>query len=161
MSDKITQDKAVTIHYTVRHKSGDVLDQSSEERPLAFIFGRGMLIPGLESALEGKQAGEQVKTLVAAEQAYGERHDGLMQTIPKELFGDQEVEVGMQFRASTDQGDQSVMIVEVTDEEVTVDGNHPLAGQDLDFEVEVVEVRDATAEELEHGHVHGPGGHEH
>ncbi|MCC5856407.1 MAG: peptidylprolyl isomerase [Idiomarina sp.] len=161
MSETISQDKAVTIHYAVKNPDGVTLDQSSEERPLAFIFGRGMLIPGLEKALEGKSAGDELNTVVPAAEAYGERHDGLIQTVPKQLFGEQEVTPGMQFRASTDNGDQSVVVVEVTDTDVTVDGNHPLAGLDLTFDVTVIEVREATAEELDHGHVHGPGGHEH
>lgn len=161
MSDTISQDKAVTIHYAVKNSDGELLDQSSEEAPLAFIFGRGMLIPGLEKALEGKQSKDQVNTVVQAAEAYGERHDGLIQTVPLSLFGDQEVAVGMQFRATTDQGEQSVIITEVTDEAVTVDGNHPMAGLDLSFEVTVLDVRDATAEELDHGHVHGPGGVDH
>ncbi|WP_113906006.1 FKBP-type peptidyl-prolyl cis-trans isomerase [Aliidiomarina celeris] len=161
MSQTISQDKAVTIHYTVKNPAGDILDQSSEERPLAFIFGRGMLISGLEKELEGKASGAEFSAVVAAAEAYGERHDGLIQTVPKNLFGEQEVTPGMQFRATTDHGEQSVVVVEVSDSEVTVDGNHPLAGLDLSFDVKVVDVRDATAEELDHGHVHGPGGHEH
>lgn len=161
MSEAITADKAVTIHYAVKNPAGEVLDKSSEEQPLAFIFGRGMLIPGLEKALEGKTAGDAFEAQVAAEEAYGERHDGLVQAVPRQMFGDNEVAPGMQFRASTDNGDQSVMVVEVNDDTVTVDGNHPLAGVDLTFDVEVVGVRDATAEELDHGHVHGEGGVEH
>jgi len=161
MSETISQDKAVTIHYAVSNSDGTLLDKSSEEKPLAFIFGRGMLIPGLEKALEGKAAGEKMDVEIPSADAYGERHDGLVQTVPRTVFGDQEVNPGMQFRATTDQGEQSVMIVEVNEEEVTVDGNHPLAGVDLQFNVEVVDVRDATAEELDHGHVHGPGGVDH
>jgi FKBP-type peptidyl-prolyl cis-trans isomerase SlyD len=161
MSEAITADKAVTIHYAVKNPAGEVLDKSSEEQPLAFIFGRGMLIPGLEKALEGKTAGDAFEAQVASEEAYGERHDGLVQAVPRQMFGDNEVAPGMQFRASTDNGDQSVMVVEVNDDTVTVDGNHPLAGVDLTFDVEVVSVRDATAEELDHGHVHGEGGVEH
>lgn len=161
MSEAITADKAVTIHYAVKNPAGEVLDKSSEEQPLAFIFGRGMLIPGLEKALEGKTAGDTFSADVAAEEAYGERHDGLIQAVPRQMFGENEVEPGMQFRASTDQGEQSVLVVEVNDDTVTVDGNHPLAGVNLSFDVEVVDVREATAEELEHGHVHGKGGVEH
>lgn len=161
MSETISQDKAVTIHYSVHDKDGQLLDQSSKEQPLAFIFGRGMLIPGLEKALEGKTSGDQVDAEVPSDEAYGERHDELVQTVPRNLFGEQEVNPGMQFRATTDNGEQSVMIVEVKEDEVTVDGNHPLAGVDLQFKVEVVEVREASAEELEHGHIHGPGGAEH
>lgn len=161
MSEAITADKAVTIHYAVKNPAGEVLDKSSEEQPLAFIFGRGMLIPGLEKALEGKTAGDTFSADVTPAEAYGERQDGLVQAVPREMFGDNEVQAGMQFRASTDHGEQSVVVVEVSEETVTVDGNHPLAGVDLSFDVEVVDVREATAEELDHGHVHGKGGVEH
>lgn len=161
MSEAISADKAVTIHYAVKNGTGEILDQSSEERPLAFIFGRGMLIPGLEKALAGKTTGDKFSTEVPASDAYGERQDGLVQAVPREMFGENEVAPGMQFRASTDHGEQSVLVVEVNEETVTVDGNHPLAGVDLSFDVEVVDVREATSEELDHGHVHGKGGVEH
>lgn len=161
MSEVITADKAVSIHYAVKNPAGEVLDKSSEEQPLAFIFGRGMLIPGLENALEGKSAGDTFSADVSAAEAYGERHDGLIQAVPRQMFGDNEIAPGMQFRASTDHGDQSVVVVEVNDDTVTVDGNHPLAGVDLSFDVEVVSVREASAEELDHGHIHGEGGVDH
>jgi len=161
MTQSISQDKVVGIHYTVKTKEGNVLDQSKEGQPLQFIFGRGMLIKGLEDALAGKVAGDKFDAEIAPADAYGERHEGLIQTVPRSLFGDNEVAVGMQFRASTDHGEQSVMIVDVADEEVTVDGNHPLAGVELTFNVEVVEVRDADPSELDHGHVHADGNHQH
>ncbi|RUO80585.1 peptidylprolyl isomerase [Idiomarina tyrosinivorans] len=157
MSETIAANKVVSIHYTVKTAEGQTLDQSKEGHPLSFIHGRGMLIPGLENALEGKGVGDNFTAEIKPEEAYGERHDGLIQTVPRSMFGDNDVEPGMQFRASTDQGDQSVVIVDVKDDEVTVDGNHPLAGVDLNFDVEVVEVRDATEQELEHGHVHADG----
>ncbi|MFD2632662.1 FKBP-type peptidyl-prolyl cis-trans isomerase [Idiomarina piscisalsi] len=157
MSETIAQNKVVAIHYTVKTEDGQTLDQSKEGNPLSFIHGRGMLIPGLENALESKATGDSFTAEVKPEEAYGERHDGLIQTVPRNLFGDNEVQPGMQFRASTDQGEQSVVIVDVKDDEVTVDGNHPLAGVNLNFDVEVVEVRDATEQELEHGHVHADG----
>ena len=161
MTQTISQDKVVGIHYTVKTAEGQVLDQSKEGQPLQFIFGRGMLIKGLEDALAGKSEGDKFATDIDPENAYGERHDGLIQSVPRNLFGDNPVEPGTQFRASTDHGEQSVVIVEVNDDQVTVDGNHPLAGVALNFDVEVVEVREATAEEVEHGHVHGAGGHHH
>ncbi|RUO79472.1 FKBP-type peptidyl-prolyl cis-trans isomerase [Pseudidiomarina taiwanensis] len=160
MSQTISQDKVVGIHYVVKTTEGQLLDQSKEGQPLQFIFGRGMLIKGLENALAGKATGDKFETEIAPADAYGERHDGLIQTVPRSLFGDNEVAPGMQFRASTDNGEQSVIIVDVNDDEVTVDGNHPLAGTALQFDVEVVEVRDATASELDHGHVH-PNGQDH
>jgi len=157
MSETIAQNKVVAIHYTVKTEDGQTLDQSKDGSPLNFIHGRGMLIPGLENALEGKKVGDSFTAEVKPEEAYGERHDGLIQTVPRNLFGENEVQPGMQFRASTDQGEQSVVIVEVKDDEVTVDGNHPLAGVNLNFDVEVIEVREATEQELEHGHVHTDG----
>ena len=110
------------------------------------------------SKLLGKEAGDTFSVTVEPEQGYGERHDDLMQAVPKSMFEGMEIEVGMQFRATTDAGDQSVMIIEIQDEDVIVDGNHPLSGITLHFDVEVLEVRDATEEELAHGHVHGEGG---
>jgi len=152
---KIEQDKVVEINYTLKDKEGNVLDASNGQ-PLAYLHGHGNLIPGLEKALEGKEPGDKFTVTVPAAEAYGERHDALVQKgIPKEMFqGVENLEVGMRFEAQTEQGPQSVEITEVTDEGVTVDGNHPLAGQDLTFDIEVVAVRDATDEELAHGHVH-------
>ena len=157
MSETIAPNKVVAINYAVKTEDGQTLDQSKDGSPLNFIHGRGMLIPGLENALEGKTVGDSFTAEVKPEEAYGERHDGLIQTVPRNLFGENEVQPGMQFRASTDQGEQSVVIVEVKDDEVTVDGNHPLAGVNLNFDVEVIEVRDAPEQELEHGHVHTDG----
>jgi len=156
----ISQDKVVAIHYTVTDTTGNQLDSSSGGEPLVFLFGHGALIPGLEQALLGKQAGETFSSQIAAADAYGERHDQLVQAVPKSMFEGMEVAVGMRFRASGPDGrEQPVIIIDVTDEEVVVDGNHPLAGIELRFDVEVVLVRDATAEELAHGHVHGLDGH--
>jgi len=153
----IAEDKVVVMHYSLR-ANDQLLDSSFDGQPLSFIFGRGFLIPGLEKELQGKQTGDKFEVDVAAADAYGERHDGLVQQVPKSMFGDIEVQVGMQFRATTDGGDQSVVVIDVEEENVVVDGNHPLAGMDLSFDVEVMEVRDASEEELEHGHVHGAGG---
>src|SRR5699024_1760339 len=117
----------------------------------------GNIIPGLEKALEGKQAGEQVAVRVPAAEGYGERDDALMQDVPMEMFqGVEQVEPGMRFQAQTSAGVQIVTVTKIDDSQVTVDGNHPLAGTPLNFDVNVVEVRDATEEELTHGHVHGP-----
>lgn len=157
MSEIISQDKVVAINYVVKTSEGQLLDESKDGEPLSFIFGRGMLIKGLENALEGKQVGDSFSAEIDAKDAYGERHDGLIQTVPRNLFGEADVQPGMQFRASTDHGEQSVMVVEVNDDEVTVDGNHPLAGIALNFDVEVMEVRVATESELDHGHVHHNG----
>jgi FKBP-type peptidyl-prolyl cis-trans isomerase SlyD len=155
----ISQDKVVAIHYTVTNQNGDELDSSKGGEPLVFLFGHGSLIPGLEQALIGKTSGETFKADIPAAQAYGERHDALTQAVPKTMFEGMDVAPGMRFRAAGPEGqEQSVIILEVTDNEVIVDGNHPLAGIDLCFDVEVTLVRDATEEELAHGHVHGIDG---
>ena len=122
------------------------------------LQGRRFLIEGLEEALVGKEKGEKFNLSVEPEKAYGERIDELVQRVPSSMFEGMDVEVGMSFRATTPEGEQSVIIIETSDDEVVVDGNHPLAGIPLTFDVEVVDVRDATAEELEHGHAHTPGG---
>lgn len=155
---KITQQSVVTLHYSVMDKDGNAFDSSFDNEPLNFIIGTGFLIPGLENALLDKQAGDVFTVEVAAQDGYGERHDGLMQAVPKSMFEGMDIEVGMQFRATTDEGEQTVVIIDIQDEEVIVDGNHPLSGIDLTFDVEVVSVREATEEELAHGHVHKENG---
>jgi len=161
---KITSNKVAIIHYAVSDSEDTLIDSSYDHTPLAVIHGTGYLIPGLESALEGHEAGDKFTATVSPEDGYGERHDDYVQTVPKEMFADiEDLEVGAQLRATTDDGEQTVIVVDMTDDTITVDGNHPLSGIELKFEVEVIEVRDATADELEHGHVHGEGGcgHEH
>jgi FKBP-type peptidyl-prolyl cis-trans isomerase SlyD len=158
---QIAKHTVVSIHYTLRDDQGAVLDSSDGKDPLLYIQGIGNLIPGMEEGLEGKQKGDKLEIKVSPEKGYGERNDSLIQKVPRSAFGDQEVRTGMQFQAQTNSGAQVVTITEVGLENVTVDGNHPLAGVALNFQVEVMDVRSATAEELEHGHVHGPGGHHH
>ncbi len=159
---QITKDAVVTIDYTLRNEGGEVIESSEGRAPLAYIHGIGNIIPGLESALEGKAAGDEVSVNVAPADAYGERVDDLVQAVPKQMFQSEvEPQVGMQFQAMSESGPRVVTVVSVEDETVTVDGNHPLAGMALNFDVKIVEVREATGEELEHGHVHGEGGHEH
>lgn len=154
----ISKDAVVSIHYTLRDNNGNVLDSSSGKDPLHYLHGRGNLIIGMEEGLEGKASGDQLDLKIAPEKGYGEKNDKLVQKVPRSAFGDQKVDKGMQFNT---QNGQVVTITEVGLEEVTVDGNHPLAGVPLNFEIEVVDIREATKEELEHGHVHGPGGHAH
>ena len=152
------------MHYAVSDSEDTLIDSSYDHTPLSVIHGTGYLIPGLEGALVDHQAGDKFDVEVSAEQAYGNREDDFVQTVPKDLFsGVEDLDVGTQLRATTDDGEQTVIVVDMTDDEVTVDGNHPLAGLDLKFEVEILEVRDATEDELKHGHVHGEGGcgHEH
>lgn len=159
---KIVEDKVVSIHYTLTDSGGTVLDSSSGSEPLLYLHGAGNIIPGLESALEGKVAGEKLSVTVEPAQGYGERDERLVQAVPRSAFkGIEQLAPGMQFQAQGPQGTRLVVVTQVAKDVVTVDANHPLAGQTLHFEVEIAEVRDATREELEHGHVHGPGGHHH
>lgn len=154
----IKNNSVVAMHYLVKTSDGTEIDSSMDAEPLNFIHGMGYLIKGLEAALVGKTAGDKFAVDVAAVDAYGERIDELVQAIPKNMFEGMDVEVGLQFRATTDHGEQSVIVIDVNDDEVIVDGNHPLSGHDLSFDVEIISVREATAEEIEHGHIHGEGG---
>lgn len=159
---QISANKVVSIHYTLKNDAGEVLDSSSGREPLSYLQGGGNIVPGLEKALEGKSTGEKVNVSVVPEEGYGPRHDGLMQEVPRDAFqGVEDIKPGMQFHAQGPQGPLVVTVVEAGDDTVKVDGNHPLAGETLHFDVEVTDVREATDEEKEHGHVHGPGGHEH
>ncbi|MDQ7011374.1 MAG: peptidylprolyl isomerase [Mariprofundaceae bacterium] len=159
---QIAKHKVVSIDYTLTNDAGDVVDSSAGGEPLVYLHGMHNIIPGLEHALEGKSTGDTLQVTVAPEDGYGERVDAMVQTVPRELFqGVDQLEVGMQFQANTDSGVQVVTITAVNGDEVTVDGNHPLAGENLNFDVTVVDIRDASHEEIEHGHVHGPGGHQH
>ncbi len=155
----ISQDKVVAMHYTVTDPQGNQLDSSADGEPLVFLFGHGALIPGLEQALAGKAVGDNFTATIAPADAYGDRHDQLVQAVPKSMFEGMDVSPGMRFRAAGPDGrEQPVIVLDVTEEEVVVDGNHPLSGIELSFAVEVLKVRDATAEELAHGHVHGIDG---
>ena len=155
---QIQDNHVVTLHYTVKTSDGDVIDSSSDGEPLAFIQGSHYMIQGLEDALYNKVKGDKFDVSVEPEKAYGHRQDALVQEVPAQMFEGMDVEVGMSFRATTDDGEQSVIIIDKTDEVVTVDGNHPLSGIALDFDVEIVDVREATADEIAHGHVHAEGG---
>ncbi len=159
---QIAENKVAFINYTLTNSAGEVIDSSEGHGPLGYIDGKQNIIPGLESALRGKAVGDTLKVTVPAAEAYGERHEEMVQQVPREAFqGVEQIEPGMQFHAQTEHGPLAVVVTEVDDQTVTVDGNHPLAGMDLTFDVEVTEVRDPSEEELAHGHVHGPGGHEH
>ena len=159
---QIESPKVVTLNYTLTDDQGAVIDQS-EDGSFVYIHGANSIIPGLENALSGKKAGDELSVSVAPEDAYGERSDAMLQQVPKSMFEDQsQVEVGMQFHAQGPNGETLVVTVtEVSDDNVTIDGNHPLAGAQLNFDVKVVDVREATEEEVDHGHVHGPEGHHH
>lgn len=159
---QIEQNKVATIEYTLKNNDGDVLDTSQGNDPMTYIQGIGNLIPGLEDALEGKKVGDEVQVTIPPEKAYGEQNDQLVQVVERGVFqGVDDLQVGMQFQAQSDQGTQVIWITKIEGDQVTVDGNHPLAGETLNFDVKVVDIREASAEELDHGHVHGPGGHQH
>lgn len=159
---QIAANTVVSIHYTLTNPAGQELDSSFGREPLPYIHGHNNIIPGLENALEGKSAGERISVTVEPEEGYGPLRDELIQEIDRANFqGVDNVEPGMQFMAQTPWGEQPVKVTKVEGDKVTVDGNHPLAGETLTFDVDIVDVREATKEELEHGHVHGEGGHEH
>lgn len=159
---QVAKDKVVTIDYTLTDSEGTLLDSSEGREPLAYLHGANNIIPGLEKALEGKASGDSLKVTVEPKEGYGERDDNLQQEVPKEMFeGVDQVQPGMQFQAQTPAGTQIVTVKQVEDQTVTVDANHPLAGVTLNFQVDVREVREASSEELSHGHPHGPGGHDH
>ena len=158
---QVGKNKVVSIDYTLTNDGGQVIDTSQGREPLTYLHGAGNLIPGMEGGLEGKAAGDQTKLTIAPADAYGERDEQMVQDVPRSAFGTADVKAGMQFQARTPEGPRVVTIVGVKDDQVTVDANHPLAGQTLHFDVKVVDVRDATAEEISHGHVHGAGGHQH
>jgi FKBP-type peptidyl-prolyl cis-trans isomerase SlyD len=159
---QIAENTAVCFHYTLTNDAGEVIDSSAGREPLAYLHGAGSIVPGLENAMQGRAPGDRFEVKVAPEEGYGQRHEGMVQRVPRSAFqGVERIEVGMQFQARGPQGQMSVTVAEVSAEEITVDGNHPLAGQTLNFAIEVVSVREASAEELAHGHVHGPGGHQH
>ncbi|MDU0113372.1 peptidylprolyl isomerase [Psychrosphaera aquimarina] len=155
---KIADKTVVKMHYSVLDGEGNLIDSSYEGEPLEFLHGTKYLLEDLENALNDKAAGDTFEVSIPADNAYGQRIDGLVQKIESKMFTEFDVEVGMQLRAGTDNGEQTVIVIDKTDDYVTVDGNHPLAGIDLKFDVEILDVRAATEEELSHGHVHSAGG---
>ena len=157
---QIKKDSVVSIDYILTDDQGNVLDSSKGREPLAYLHGYGGIIPGLESQLDGWQTGDQLQVSVAPEDGYGQRNESLCQEVPRSQFdGIDDLDVGMRFRVDSNAGPMVITVTEINDDSVTVDGNHPLAGVPLNFDVTVRDVRDATAEELEHGHAHPPGGH--
>ncbi len=154
----IADQKVVSIHYKLTDDDGQVIQDSTGGDPLSYIHGAGNIIPGLESALAGKSEGDKLNVCVDPDQGYGARNDALIQELPRKVFeGIEDIQEGMQFQAHSEQGTQVITVKKVDGDRITVDGNHPLAGQTLNFEVEVDNVRDATAEEIAHGHVHKEG----
>lgn len=158
----ITENCVASFHYTLTDGSGKVLDSSEGQEPLSYLHGAGNIIPGLEKELLGKKVGDKLNVSVKAAEAYGERDDSMVQKLPSSMFsGVDNIEAGMEFHAETEHGLQVVTVTAVENDEVTIDGNHPLAGVDLTFDVEITEIRAATEEEVNHGHAHGAGGHHH
>ena len=159
---QIETQKVVTLNYTLTDNEGTVIDQSNDGS-FAYLHGASNIIPGLENALTGKTSGDSLSVSVEPTDGYGDRDDGKTQTVPRDMFPpDTPIEEGMQFHAQGPNEETIVVTVTgVTDDNVTVDGNHPLAGVPLNFAVEIIEVRDASQEELDHGHVHGADGHHH
>jgi FKBP-type peptidyl-prolyl cis-trans isomerase SlyD len=155
----IEKNKVVSLHYTGTFEDGSVFDSSEGKEPLEFIFGVGQIIPGLEEGIEGLKVGDKKKIEnIDPSKAYGEKSDEAKQEVPKsQLPQDVEVEEGMQLAAQGPQGPIPVQVAEIKDDNVVIDFNHPLAGKTLNFDVEIVDIRDATQSELEHGHVHGEG----
>jgi len=158
----IENKKVVSFHYTLKNAQGEQIESSRDRDPMVYLHGLGSIIPGLEKAMAGKKAGDSFEVVVEPAEAYGERNENGIQRIPAKHFKHAErLEVGQPVILQTQQGQVQVTVVKVGRFNIDVDRNHPLAGQTLTFDVEVTDVREATSEELEHGHAHGPGGAHH
>lgn len=158
----ISENAAVLFHYTLTDETGTQLDSSKGKAPLAYLHGHNNIIPGLEKEMEGKKAGDVMVVTIEPADAYGERQEQMVQEVPRKSFQADDITVGMRFEAKTPSGEAlSVVITDVNDETVTVDGNHPLAGKALTFDVRIEDVREATEEELTHGHAHGADDQQH
>lgn len=156
----IEENKVVSFYYTLKNEAGEVLDHSDNDDPLLYLHGHENIIPGLEDEMSGKDVGDTFTALIPPEQAYGQRNDSLIQVVDQSAFqGVDDVQVGMQFSAELGGQTRILTIKDVQGDQVTFDANHPLAGETLHFDVEIVDIRDATEEELSHGHVHGEHGH--
>lgn len=159
---QIESNSVVTLHYTLKDNDGNIIDQS-DDGSFLYMHGAMNIIPGLENALAGKSAGDEISVKVSPEEGYGVKDDARIQEVPKDMFDSaDEIQVGVQFHAQGPDGSAVVVtVIEVKDDAVVIDANHALAGVDLNFEVKIVDVREATEEEVAHGHVHGPHGHQH
>ncbi|UKN00279.1 peptidylprolyl isomerase [Paracrocinitomix mangrovi] len=159
---KIAQHSVVTLNYTLKNSKGELLDTSEGREPLVYLHGVGGLIPGLEKELDDKVTGDKFTAVIPPEEAYGTRREELLKLVSKDGFqGDEEIQVGMQVQLQTEHGPAIAVITKIDGNDVTLDLNHPLADMTLHFDVAVEDVREATEEEIAHGHVHGPGGHQH
>ncbi len=155
---QVANNMAVSIHYTLTNDEGEIIDSSEGGEPLMYLHGSGNIISGLEDALLGKAIGDKFDVRIDAENAYGEFMDDRVQVISRDMFeGVDEIEVGMQFHADVSSGPGAITVINVDGDDITIDGNHPLAGVPLSFAVEIVEIRPASHEEITHGHIHGTG----
>lgn len=158
----VEKSKVVSFHYTLKNEAGEELESSRDKQAMSYLHGANNIIPGLENAMEGREAGDSFEVTVAPEEAYGERREANVQRVPlKRLRGAGKLRRGQILNLQTQKGPVQVTVLKVGRFNVDVDANHPLAGQQLTFDVEITEVRDATEEESRHGHAHGPGGHQH
>lgn len=159
----ISKNTVVSFHYTLNDADGKLLDTSVGREAFAYIHGSGMIVPGLERQMEGRKAGDSLLAVVPASEGYGDLDPSLVHKVPVDRFGGQAPEVGMEFQAGSEEGGEMGVftVIGVEDGIVALNGNHPLAGVTLHFNVDVTAVREATADELAHGHVHGEGGHHH
>jgi FKBP-type peptidyl-prolyl cis-trans isomerase SlyD len=159
---KIKANSVVGITYVLTNSQGEELDRAEKAEPLQYIHGMSQIVPGLEKELEGLEVGVTKKVTVTPEEGYGEVNPDLKMTLTRKQFPkDAQIDAGMQFYASTGGERLLLTVTGINGEDIEVDGNHPLSGQTLNFDVEIISIRDATEEEMQHGHVHGPGGHEH
>jgi len=157
----ITQNKVATLTYTLKNDDGEILDKADENSPFLYMHGTGGIIKGLEAALEDKVVGDSFQVIIAPEDAYGAHDDKLTESVPRKMFEgipDEEMVAGAQFHASTAQGTQVITVASIDGDTINIDANHPLAGETLHFDVAVKDIRDATEEEIAHGHPHAPGG---
>lgn len=157
----IAEQTVVSLQYVLKNAAGEVLDQCNREEPLCYLHGSGNLIQGVEESLLGNTTGASMQVVITPDKGYGDRDDQLVLEVPRSELPEGDLQVGMQFQVEHEGGKGVVTVISIEEDEVTLDGNHPLAGETLHFDLEVLDVRAATAEELEHGHVHGAGGHHH
>lgn len=158
----VEKDKVVSFHYTLKNSAGEQMETSREQEPMNYLYGANNIIVGLEKAMEGHSVGDEFVVTVEPEDGYGIRNEKNVQRVPlKRLKGVGKISVGQVLNLQTNKGQVQVTVLKVGRFNVDVDGNHPLAGVPLTFEVEIIGIRDASEEELEHRHVHGPGGHQH
>ena len=153
--------QVISFHYTLTDREGKTIDSSSGQNPLIFLQGSSQIIPGLEAALIAMNKGDKSEIVIPYQEAYGAYDQSLIHQVPRSKFPHQNINVGDMFQIGKENDYRVMMVIDLSEAEVTLDGNHPLAGQDLNFSVEIMDKRDATPEEIAHGHVHGAGGHHH